>query len=362
MKIKTCKTWLIAFSCSLLLLGLLGSCSSSPAKASSGKAGGGKQIILRADPFPNYAFHLYSIAEINGRDSGYRAKYAGTLGFDDNEILRRYRELLTFSDGGGGPLAAVFCVIPMYIRPETPEEVRNYYEVVVRCVNNESFSELLEHYGEYFSRMNDMGGMDSNVAAQMMSQLTDYKDPVREMADVFIRNYQPFLETVWPAEREILNAQIAALQGRIHRENFIEKWEKLTGMVFKYDVYEIEMCTSLENVSNAVSPGYERNSFYYDGDEERFVTFISHETGTHILDMSNTMYPLLNDYDGSLVYKAYETLALYYNQRIAGTLNFGPYYDQERFFAIYENIEKKNPLIGPFDLLKEGIKEYTEKI
>ena len=48
-----------------------------------------KKTVLRANYFPNYIFHVYSIAMINERDSSYRKKYIHTISNTEMEYLKK---------------------------------------------------------------------------------------------------------------------------------------------------------------------------------------------------------------------------------------------------------------------------------
>jgi hypothetical protein len=149
------------------------------------------------------------------------------------------------------------------------------------------------------------------------------------------------------------------LRSLIDKGNYIERWEEFTGFVFEYPVYEITLCASLETVSNAVSAGYEKNHFYYNGDDESFVIFISYETGTPLLiKILENMDKFIERYGFTNFYRAYEVLAVYYNQKIAGEMRTHTY-DSDVCFKIYSRIEKNNPGIGSLELLEMRLEEYT---
>lgn len=117
----------------------------------------------------------------------------------------------------------------------------------------------------------------------------------------------------------------------------------------------------METISNAVSAGYDRNHFYYNEDEESFIMFISHETGTHILiTIFENMDYFTEKYRFSNFYKAYETLAVYYNKEIAGEMQIQTY-DSDTFFRIFTEIEKSYPDIKALELIEMGLEKYTNQ-
>ena len=143
--------------------------------------------------------------------------------------------------------------------------------------------------------------------------------------------------------------------------DLIGRWEALVGVEFKYDLYEIVLCSAIKNGPSANSLGYERSVFYSGDDMDYLRKFISHEVGTHIL------FPMLKNLsegrDPSLSYKAFESLARFYNSLILQTSDLypmGPSYDVDTFFRIYESIYKSRPTISPAELAIEGLSRYSQ--
>ena len=325
-----------------------------------GKIGGtvDKKIVLRADPFPNYIFHLYSVAMINGRDSSYREKYKNTISNTEMEYLYDNRKLLAFGDGVAGELASLFLFLPLYIRFESYKEIKEYYSLLSNAIISGDPSLFSHNYNNFINELEEHWMAIGNIG-ENITKLKKYGKETTTIASIIINNYDTFVENVWPHEKIIIDNQIEHLQPLIDKGDFIRRWEELTGLIFEYPVYEINLCTSLETVSNAVSAGYDRNHFYYNEDEESFIIFISHETGTHILiTIFENMNYFIEKYGFSNFYKAYEVLAAYYNKEIAGEMQIQTY-DSDTFFRIFTEIEESYPDIKALELIKMGLEKYT---
>jgi hypothetical protein len=317
-----------------------------------------KKIMLRVDPFPNYIFHVYSVAMINGRDSPYRQKYINTVSDADREYLYGNRNLLAFGNGDGGELVQMIPFFPLYVRPETHTEIEEYYGLLSGAVTGKDASLFLDKYKGRYAELGRHWGVAANFEEYILN-LEKYKNKITAISSIITDNYHSFLEHAWPEEKNTISGQIGRLQPLVDKGGFIQEWEKTTGFVFEYPVYEINLYTSLENVSNAVSAGYDRNHFLYEGEEKSFLTFISHETGTHILvPLWKDIDIFIEKYGYSRVYKGYETLANYYNQRITGTMRMRDY-DSDGFYKIYREIEGENPNIKPSELLETGLERYA---
>jgi hypothetical protein len=319
-----------------------------------------KKIVLRADSFSNYIFHLYSIAMINERDSAYRKKYINTISNTETNYLHNNRKLLAFGDGETGELASLFLFFPLYIRPESYIEIKEYYSLLSNAIISGDASFFLRNYDNYLIELEKhwqpMGNIGENII-----KLKKYEKEATAIASIIINNYDTFFKNVWPQEKINIDIQIEYLQPLIDKRDFIRKWEELTGLVFEYPVYEITLCSSLETVSNAVSAGYDRNNFYYNEDEESFIIFISHETGTHILiSIFENMDYFIKNYGFSNFYKAYEVLVAYYNKKIAGEMQIQTY-DSDTFFKIFTEIEENYLGIRALELIKIGLEKYTDQ-
>jgi hypothetical protein len=297
---------------------------------------------------------------INERDSLYRQKYIDTISSADSEYLFNVRELLAFGDGKAGNLAPMFLFFPLFVRPENNEEIHEYYSLLSDSIISGDITRFLEKYVNYKNELKSYWVFPVNFEEHIIA-LKTFEEEISTISSIIINNYNAFLQYVWPNEKYIIAIQIERLQPLIDEGNFIRRWEEFTGFVFKSPIYEISLSTSLGAVSNAVSAGYGRNNFYYFGDTESFLVFISHEVGTHILiRLMDYMEELSEKYGFTHLYWAYETLAAYYNKKIAGKMHIDVY-DSETFFIIYREIEENYPGINALELLKMGLEKYTSR-
>jgi hypothetical protein len=159
-----------------------------------------KRIVLRADSFSNYIFYLYSIAMINERDSSYRKKYINTISKMETDYLHNNRKLLAFGDGENGELASLFLFFPLYIRPESYIEIKEYYSLLSDAIISGDTSLFLRNYNNYLIELekhwNSMGNIGENII-----KLKKYEKEVTAIASIIINNYDTFFENVWPQEK-----------------------------------------------------------------------------------------------------------------------------------------------------------------
>jgi hypothetical protein len=165
----------------------------------TGKIGGtvDKKIVLRADPFPNYIFHLYSVAMINERDSSYREKYKNTISNTEVEYLYDNRKLLAFGDGAAGELASLFLFLPLYIRFESYKEIKEYYSLLSNAIISGDSSLFSQNYNNFINELEKHWMAIGNIG-ENITKLKKYGKETTTIASIIINNYDTFVENVWP--------------------------------------------------------------------------------------------------------------------------------------------------------------------
>lgn len=319
-------------------------------------------LEVLVEGFPNYVFHLYSVAGI-GYENEYGAVYKETVKKDDREYLSQNKELLGFANGRFGSLAPAFLFVPLYINPKSKEEVKEYFRLLNQALEKEEYSVFIDKYSEKLNNINEHW-VPFN-AKEYLQEITQFKEVVKRISDIYVNNYDNYIERVWSVEKEKLISKREKLIKEIDEYNLIEKWQEATGKSFKYSVYQIVLCSANESGANAVSVAYERNHFYYEPNTKinHLVEYISHEVGTHLLFDTFKKVMSSGKYEYSLVYKAYESLAAFYNNKIIFSnrdlsVDFDDY-DEVHFFEIYNQIHKNTPDISLEELLVKGIEEYS---
>ncbi len=321
-----------------------------------------KKIVLVAHEFPNYVFHLLTLGGVVP-DPDYVRRYGSTLPEADRLYLESNRKNLAWADGGMGPLAPAFLFVPAYINPQNRDEIDEYFDLLNRALRSDQPEPIVSRYRDHLDKVKSLVPFDFGP---YLHSLLPHREAVARISDIFQRNYPAYDRDVWPVERRKIEAVAAKLNPELQARDFIGRWEKLTGIEFKADRYEIVLYTANARGSNANSLSYDRNTFYYARDPGRMIQFVSHETGTHILiDVMNRVAST-GKYPYPLAYKAYETMCEFYNKRfvLAGepSLYDMKNYDDEKFLAIYDRIVDANPGIKPDELLVRGLEAYLATV
>jgi hypothetical protein len=194
-----------------------------------------------------------------------------------------------------------------------------------------------------------------------LRELAPHRDIIRRLGDITLRNYDAFADSVWPVERPKLERVASRINEAFASSDRIGEWEKLVGRVFKYDEYNIVLCSAIQNGPNANSIGYDRVVFYHDWPIEETLEFISHEVGTHLLigDLKRALAS--NQYEFPVLYEAYECLAYHYNARLLGENRLAYHRRMHNFrldgyLIAYGSIRDRDPGIDAYDLLLAGFR------
>ncbi|MDO9576666.1 MAG: hypothetical protein Q7J16_02145 [Candidatus Cloacimonadales bacterium] len=323
-----------------------------------------KIIRLKYEIFSNYNAHLLSVAKI-GFDSDYSKTYFDSIDSIDLKFLQENKNLLKWGDGQMSKLTELIIFFPNYINLKNINEIETYFNLLNKSIEMHSFNNFKNKYQSYISNLKDW------FKPNFDSHLYSFNNEIKRISEIYIKNFDNFLNDVWPIEKEKIREKINTLSNRLSEFNFIKLWEDVTKLNFKYAYYDIVLSTGIKNGPSANSLGYEKNWFYYNSDTEWFIQFICHETGTHILidlfknKMLNNESDISSN-DFNIIYKAYENLCSFYNRfvlREAGLEHNYKMrnYDENSFFEIYNLLFSVNKNISAQDLFNTGINEYKRK-
>lgn len=316
-----------------------------------------KEVKAVVEEFPNYIFHLLTLGKIVPEDSEYLSLYKDSISKKDQEYLYGNRNFLSWGDGSTGSLTPFFVFIPGYLNFQTQKEINEYFDLLSKTLKTGNFDVFISKYEAYFNRIKLMfGDWDIKLNLQLIMK---YSNVVTRLSKIYKKNYQIYHLKVWPQEKEKLEKRAKIINTELQERDLINFWEKLFGMKFKTDVYQIVLFSANQKGPNANSLGYDRNAFYYNQDIKSMVQFISHEVGTHLL--IDDLYKILkmNRFEYIDVYKAYENLVEFYNAKYLFDEKPLIGYDIEKYYKIYNDLYNLNKGINHKDLLIKVLEIYT---
>jgi hypothetical protein len=325
----------------------------------------GKQILAVVEKCPNYIFHLMAVAKV-GFESEYADIYMNSVLPEDIAFIKEHENLLSMGGVGYcGDLLPIMLFFPAYINLESVNALREYFFLLDSGFQANNFQAFLKRYAFYNEKLKSW----SPVEEEHLKSLSQYREIIAKLGNIYLRNYTAYEEKVW--NKEIINLDKVALEINEYFKDreVITKWENLTGMTFKFANYNIVLCSAIKGGPNANSLGYERNVFHHDRPFDYMTQFISHEVGTHIMidvyrDIYYTEVEGLKAFDMGVLYGAYENLAKFYNTMIFKDINMVynmlHFHDKE-YLEIFQDKYNENPNITPKDLLVKGINTFLKK-
>lgn len=327
-----------------------------------------KKITVVVEEGPNYIYHLMGVAKV-GFDSDYADIYKDTVEPEDKEYLKNHKNLLTNVECHGGELVYMMIFFPNYISLESKSDFVEYFNLLNEGFKTNNFSKFLQKYALFIEKLKEWPAVQVNgeygIKEDYLKSFSEYKDVINELGQIYVRNYETYDKKVWPAEKLKMDKVAKELNDYLKDKNIISRWEKVTGETFKFNEYQIVLCSAIKNGPNANSLGYERNIFYSGLSFDFLTQFISHETGTHILMDSYGEVDKLGKYDFDDLYKAMELRARFYNTIVLNTNDIYNIYSKgnlcAKYMKIYGDIYNKNKNISPKDLLIQGLETYLQE-
>ncbi len=342
----------------------------------------GRPKVIRAtvELGPNYLFHLQAMARAEF-DSDYADRHRGSVKEADLGVLEEYRSRLAWADGHLGDLTIPAVFLPAYLGLQSAAALEEYFGLLGRAIEGGEPGPFLRRYAERLARTAhwweeiDAAWLDARRAPTGLGRALE------TLGAIYVGNFASYETGVWPAERPGIEAAADRLNGHLAERDVIGQWERLTGLAFRTELYEIVLVSAIKNGPNANSLGYDRNVFYCGSDFDWLTQFISHETGSHILIglLKDYVRPAPRDtataqaarageragpgapaYNFDLVYRAYENLVRFYNILLLGRADVYPMPDHYRgpeFEAVYRRLYAENPRLSPREMLEGGLRE-----
>ena len=301
------------------------------------------KIVAEIRPEINYVTHLYTLAGLGFSDEEYSARYGGSLPRQAVDTLQKYRDLLTFGQGEGGMLAGPF-----------------FFGVSSENIPD---SEFLKPIIEKIKDMSLEAGADSYMM-----------DAVQAISKVYLDNYDPYLENVFPQAKADMEERQDQLNKSLARNSFVKDWERVTGYEWKRGDYHWLLYRAGENGPSYNNLDGNTNTVWYNQPLDYQLSMFSHEFGIFLMqDAINPVYEEMKEYTASLdlgkdlthvPWSAFESLSCWYNCKIAGKetedfRNFG-HADVEAFCSIYDRLSREG-ITDPAELYRKGIIEYLKE-
>ena len=300
------------------------------------------QVLFDIRPEVNYVTHLYTLAGLGFSDDEYTAKYGNTLPKAAVDTLQKYKDYLTFGQGEGGMLAVPFFFI---VSSES-------------FVNADSLQTVLK------SLMAD---------ERMTSAPQEVRTAACAIAKVYADNYDDYIKTVYPRVVKDMQERQRQLTQKMQKTSLVCDWERVTGYTWNRGNYHWLLFRAGEKGPSYNNVNDTTNTVYYDQSIDFQLSMFSHEFGIFLMqDSIMPIFQEMKEYTGNLKterdmtfipWSAYESLACWYNCKIAGgeTEDFRNFdeADVKTFCQIFDRLSATG-VNDPAELYRKGITEYLK--
>lgn len=302
----------------------------------------------------NYLYHMLSVSKC-GYDNSYGKKYSKYHAEIDLNILKKHEKHITVCGGEHcGELYNVCISIPASFEDDI---LKDYFIALLDLFKNKNlelnFSEYKNIYELYFSSFD----INHKSYKEFYLSLLHLKSEIIEISQVIIDNYNIYIKYVWDEANKEINIKREELNEVLSKMKYTEMWEKELGYRFKYNIFNVVLCNSIENGPQGINISSDKNVFYTSDDNILLYKFISHEFGIYLLIDILFNRGILNSSNIFTYYQLFESLAEYYNERICGGCKYFDNFNESIDF--YRTLKHHNPLISPEEMILNAIKYYN---
>ncbi len=315
-----------------------------------------KKIIIKTEFGANYVWHILAVSK-TGYNSEYADIYKDSIFPEDLEFLEKNKKLIKFGEGESGVLTGIIVFLPAFLNLKNEKEFKEYYFFVKKSLKEKNWEYFIKRYER---RLKDFMNFLKNSFDESfpLKVIGKYLGKIEKFEEIFLRNLGNY-KRLWKGIKPELEEKAKNLNRYFKDKNLIHKWEKITGLKFESNKFEVILCYSNKNGPDANSLSYSKVIFYYAKPKKWMKDFISHEVGTHILIRVLREFSPKSREEWKRLFFAYEVLSMFYNKKVLrkkliySLSNF----EEKKFLSLYNRIYHKNS--SPFDLLKSAFSKIS---
>ena len=208
---------------------------------------------------------------------------------------------------------------------------------------------------------------------RMTSAPQEVKTAACAIAKVYADNYDDYIKNVYPRVVKDMQDRQRLLTQRMQNTSLVSDWERVTGYTWNRGNYHWLLFCAGEKGPSYNNVNDTTNTVYYNQSIDYQLSMFSHEFGIFLMqDSIMPIFQEMKEYTGNLKsdrdltfvpWSAYESLACWYNCKIAGVItedyrNFDEA-DVKTFCQIYDRLSATG-INDPAELYRKGIMEYLK--
>ncbi|MCK9224556.1 MAG: hypothetical protein M0R46_13445 [Candidatus Muirbacterium halophilum] len=270
------------------------------------------RIIVKKNLFLSYIFHILDLGN-NDFDTEYSIAFKDIVEEKDKELLRELRSYLSYYNGSEGKLFDVMVRLPAYLGLNSPEDFKKYWYLLETCLQKEDFTDFEVYYNNRYLQFDFWQGFSTE---NYLNSIRDYSDLMKDIIDIYYRNFEKFKNNVWCKEKNMLSSRANEIEASVNGIDIVGKWELFGNIVFEPENMEFFIVSSIQNNIKAISLGFERKVLSGNFPTEQYKDIITYETGLNLFNpylkklIQNSKYPI------RLIYNCYEAVLYYFTKII----------------------------------------------
>ena len=203
----------------------------------------------------------------------------------------------------------------------------------------------------YFQRMYDLFNTGSYANSEVfeaewvLSRLADLRSEILEICDVMIRNYDVYMEHIWPRTKQEIQVYAAPLERMFGESRFTELAERELGTELGSEEFYVVCAASMAGGPEAIDISTNQDVFGMHRDRESAYSFIAHE---YIIFLLKEALRDTEAFQSMDTWAFTEGLAEFYLERITG--HGSSFTGSPDILAFYRAAKQQVPGLGPIGL------------
>lgn len=249
----------------------------------------------------NYVYHMLSVSRC-GYDNAYGEKYRSRYPAEDLQTIKQYERELTVS---GGKHCGRWYDLMVCVPACGERQADAFYGYLLECIRTGEVPEEWLPHGE-------------GIAA---------------VSRVMVKHYEDYVQNIWPAEEERINAYYPSVQRLFEESRFTDRAEACVGCALPAEQFQCMLVTSLAKGPEAIDISPAQDVFGIERTAEDALYWIGHEFIIYLLKEA------LKEEDAFMRFETWpitEGLAEYYLKRVLGNTRF--FKAQQQYVTRWESL------------------------
>jgi len=302
----------------------------------------------------NYIYHMLSVSNC-GYDNDYGKKYRPFHNKADLSVLNGRKNHITVSGGERcGELYGICVSLPASL--DDGISLPDYFNALTNLYEDGDLEQNLKKYESIYRLAFSSSGINISIdpLKNFYDSFVSMKNEIIDITKIMSDNYAVYTDNIWDETKNELLPAVNGLNNQLSEVNYTTEWEKALNAQYKYENFYALICNSVQNGPQCIDISYDKDVFCADADYISAVKLISHEFGIYLLKDILPDTPL---FENNVYYKAFESLAEYFNIIISGGHAAWNWYSE--YLDFYKELKLNEPRITTKDMFLRAIRHFN---